>query len=141
VVSPVLVEWGVTVAFSTVDMNLFSPIFRTYLHNRHQFKLTFGILKFSNKKQLVKKRSIVLKGTLHRETTIFREIKKKLHNANSMSVQNKEVIKEQPTSRNLSATATRVLQCTCPVAASRKDFSAIHTSTSPHLNSSHTCFY
>ncbi len=52
----------------------------------------------------------------------------------------KEVIKEQPTSQNLSATATRVLQCTCPVAASRKDFSAIHTSTSPHLNSSHTCF-
>ncbi len=46
----------------------------------------------------------------------------------------KEVIKEQPTSRNLSATATRVLQCTCQVAASRKDFSAIHTSTSPHLN-------
>ncbi len=40
----------------------------------------------------------------------------------------KEVIKEQPTSRNLSATATRVLQCTCPVAASRKDFSAFHTS-------------
>jgi hypothetical protein len=30
----------------------------------------------------------------------------------------KEDIKEQPTSRNLSATATRVLQCTCPVAAS-----------------------
>jgi hypothetical protein len=40
---------------------------------------------------------------------------------------------EQPISRNLSATATRVLQCTCPAAASRKDFSAIHTSTSPHL--------
>jgi hypothetical protein len=34
----------------------------------------------------------------------------------------KEDIKEQPTSRNLSATATRVLQCTCPVAASRKYF-------------------
>jgi hypothetical protein len=30
-VSPVFEEWGVTVAFSTVDMNLFSPIFRTYL--------------------------------------------------------------------------------------------------------------
>jgi hypothetical protein len=40
----------------------------------------------------------------------------------------KEDIKEQPTSRNLSATATRVLQCTCPVAASCKDFSAIPTS-------------
>jgi hypothetical protein len=50
----------------------------------------------------------------------------------------KEDIKEQPTSRNLSATATRVLQCTCPVAASRKYFSAIHTS--PHLNSRHTWF-
>ncbi len=37
----------------------------------------------------------------------------------------KEVIKEQPTPRNLSATATRVLQCTCIVAASRKDCSAI----------------
>ncbi len=37
----------------------------------------------------------------------------------------KEVIKEQPSSRNLSATATRVLQCTCLVAASRKDRSAI----------------
>jgi hypothetical protein len=40
---------------------------------------------------------------------------------------NKEDIKEQPTSRNLSATATRVLQCTCPVAASRKYFSDILT--------------
>jgi hypothetical protein len=40
----------------------------------------------------------------------------------------KEVNKEQPSFRNLSATATRVRQCTCPVAASRKDFSAIHTS-------------
>jgi hypothetical protein len=39
--------------------------------------------------------------------------------------------REQPTSRKLSAPATRVLQCTCLVAASRKDFSAIHTS--PHL--------
>jgi hypothetical protein len=37
----------------------------------------------------------------------------------------KEVIKEQPSYRNLSATATRVLQCTCPVAVSRKYFSAI----------------
>jgi hypothetical protein len=44
---------------------------------------------------------------------------------------NKEDTKEQPTSRNLSATATRVLQCTCPVAATQKYFSAIHTS--PHL--------
>jgi hypothetical protein len=49
----------------------------------------------------------------------------------------KEDIKEQPTSRNLSATATRVLQCTMytvhahAVAASQKYFSAIHTS--PHL--------
>ncbi len=48
-------------------------------------------------------------------------------------VNTKEDIKDQPTSRNLSATTTKVLQCTCPVAASRKDFSAIHTSTSPHL--------
>ncbi len=48
-----------------------------------------------------------------------------------MFVFSKEDIKEQPTSRNLSATATRVLQCTFPVAASRKDFSAINTS--PHL--------
>jgi hypothetical protein len=47
----------------------------------------------------------------------------------------KEVNKEQPSYRNLSATATRVLQCTCPVAASRKYFSAIHTS--PHLTSTH----
>jgi hypothetical protein len=39
----------------------------------------------------------------------------------------KEVIKEQPSYRNLSATATRVLQCTCPVAVSRKYFSAILT--------------
>jgi hypothetical protein len=37
----------------------------------------------------------------------------------------KEVNKEQPSYRNLSATATRVLQCTCPGAASRKDCSAI----------------
>ncbi len=43
----------------------------------------------------------------------------------------KEDIKEQPNPRNLSATAKRVLQCTCPVAASRKDFSAIPNS--PHL--------
>ncbi len=43
-------------------------------------------------------------------------------------VSTKEVNKEQPSYRNLSATATRVPQCTCPVAASRKDFSAIHTS-------------
>jgi hypothetical protein len=43
--------------------------------------------------------------------------------------------KEQPSYRNLSATATRVLQCTCPVAASRKYFSAFHTS--PHLTSTH----
>jgi hypothetical protein len=49
-------------------------------------------------------------------------------------VPHKEDIEEQPTSRNLSATATRVLQCTCPVAASRKDFSAFHTS--PHLTPS-----
>jgi hypothetical protein len=47
----------------------------------------------------------------------------------------KEVNKEQPSYRNLSATARRVLQCTCPVAASRKYFSAIHTS--PHLTSTH----
>ncbi len=47
----------------------------------------------------------------------------------------KEDIKEQPTSRNLSATGTWVLQCTCPVAASWKYFSAIHTS--PHLTSTH----
>jgi hypothetical protein len=47
----------------------------------------------------------------------------------------KEVNKEQPSYRNLSATATRVHQCTCPVAASRKYFSAIHTS--PHLTSTH----
>ncbi len=49
----------------------------------------------------------------------------------------KEVIKEQPTSRNLSATAARVPQCTrtrtCPVAASRIYSSAIHTSH--HLTS------
>jgi hypothetical protein len=50
----------------------------------------------------------------------------------------KEVNKEQPAYRNLSATATRVLQCTCPVAASQKYFSAIHTS--PDLNSPHTCY-
>ena len=42
-----------------------------------------------------------------------------------LSVLPKEDIKEQPTSRNLSATATRVLKCTCPVVASRKYFSAI----------------
>jgi hypothetical protein len=47
----------------------------------------------------------------------------------------KEVNKEQPSYRNLSATATRVLQSTCPVAASRIYFSAIHTS--PHLTSTH----
>jgi hypothetical protein len=50
-------------------------------------------------------------------------------------VNTKEDIKEQPTSRNLSANGTRVLQCTCPVAASWKYFSAIHTS--PHLTSTH----
>ncbi len=43
------------------------------------------------------------------------------------TVNTKEDIKEQPTSRNLSATATRVLQCTWPFAASLKDFSAIDT--------------
>jgi hypothetical protein len=44
-------------------------------------------------------------------------------------VRGKEVIKEHSTSRNLSATATGVLQCTsslglstCPVAASLKEF-------------------
>ncbi len=47
----------------------------------------------------------------------------------------KEVNKEQPSYRNLSATATRVLQCTCPVAASWKYFSAIHPT--PHLTSTH----
>ncbi len=47
----------------------------------------------------------------------------------------KEDIREQPTSRNLSATATRVHQCTCPAAASRKYFPAFHTS--PHLTSTH----
>ena len=36
----------------------------------------------------------------------------------------KEVNKEQPSYRNLSATATRVLQCTWPIAASGKDCSA-----------------
>jgi hypothetical protein len=51
----------------------------------------------------------------------------------------KEVNKEQPSYINLSANATRVLQCTCPVAASWKYFSAIHTSTSPpHLTSTHS---
>jgi hypothetical protein len=53
----------------------------------------------------------------------------------SNSICTKEVNKEQPSYRNLSATARRVLQCTCPVAASRKYFSAIHTS--PHLTSTH----
>jgi hypothetical protein len=43
--------------------------------------------------------------------------------------------KEQPSYRNLSATATRVLQCTCPVAASWKYFPAIHPT--PHLTSTH----
>ena len=47
----------------------------------------------------------------------------------------KEVNKEQPSYRNLSATATRVLQCTCPVAASWKYFSAIHPT--PQLTSTH----
>jgi hypothetical protein len=47
----------------------------------------------------------------------------------------KEVNKEQPSYRNLSATATRVLQCTWPVAASWKYFSAIHPT--PHLTSTH----
>ncbi len=47
----------------------------------------------------------------------------------------KEVNKEQPSYRNLAATATRVLQYTCPVAASRKYLSAINTS--PHLTSTH----
>jgi hypothetical protein len=42
-----------------------------------------------------------------------------------VSVRTKEDIREQPTSRNLSANATKVLQCTCPVAAPRKYFSAI----------------
>jgi hypothetical protein len=46
-----------------------------------------------------------------------------------------EVNKEQPSYRNLSATATRVLQCTCPVAASWKYFSAIHPT--PQLTSTH----
>jgi hypothetical protein len=46
-------------------------------------------------------------------------------------VRTKEDIKEQPTPRNLSASAARVLQCTCPIAASRKDCSAIPNS--PHL--------
>ncbi len=53
----------------------------------------------------------------------------------SRTVTTKEVNKEQPSYRNLSGTATRVLQCTCSVAASRKYFSAIHTS--PHLTSTH----
>ena len=39
----------------------------------------------------------------------------------SALVLTKEVNKEQPSYRNLSATATRVPQCTCPVAASWKD--------------------
>ncbi len=54
----------------------------------------------------------------------------------STLVESKEVNKEQPSYTNLSATATRVLQCTCPVADSWKYFSAIHTS--PHLNLPHT---
>jgi hypothetical protein len=54
---------------------------------------------------------------------------------NSTYLYTKEVNKEQPSYRNLSATATRVLQCTCPVAASWKYFSAIHPT--PHLTSTH----
>jgi hypothetical protein len=50
-------------------------------------------------------------------------------------VSDKEDVKEQLTPRHLSATTTRVLQCTCPVAASRKYFSAIHTS--PPLTSTY----
>ncbi len=50
----------------------------------------------------------------------------------------KEDIKEQPTPRNLSATATRVLRI-CTVAASRKYFSAIHTS--PHLRPNPHTYY
>jgi hypothetical protein len=53
----------------------------------------------------------------------------------SLKLTTKEDIKEQPTPRNLSATAARVLQCTCPVAASRKEFSASPKSNSPHLSS------
>ena len=45
----------------------------------------------------------------------------------------KEDIKEPPTPRNLSATARRVLQCTWPVAASRKYFSAILLDFSTYL--------
>jgi hypothetical protein len=52
-----------------------------------------------------------------------------------MLVQTKEVNKEQPSYRNLSDTARRVLQSTYPVAASRQYFSANHTS--PHLTSTH----
>ncbi len=43
------------------------------------------------------------------------------------TVLSKEVNKEQPSYRNLSATATRVLQRTWPFAASRKDCSPIDT--------------
>jgi hypothetical protein len=42
--------------------------------------------------------------------------------AGEIGVGSKEGKKEQPSYRNLSATAQRVLLCTCPVAASRKDF-------------------
>jgi hypothetical protein len=55
--------------------------------------------------------------------------------ASALKLESKEVNKEQPSYRNLSATATRVLQCTCPVAASWKYFSAIHPA--PQLTSTH----
>jgi hypothetical protein len=66
-------------------------------------------------------------------TRLFRLINAR-NTLGEINDKDKEVIKEQPTSRNLSATATRVPQCTCPVAASRIYSSAIHTAhlTSPH---------
>jgi hypothetical protein len=56
-------------------------------------------------------------------------LKSKILETPGSLVTDKEDIKEQPTSRNLSATARRVPQCTCPVAATQKDFSAFHTSS------------
>jgi hypothetical protein len=52
---------------------------------------------------------------------------------NPRSDQTKEYIKKQPASRNLSATATRVLQCTCQLQLLGNIFQLF----TPHLTSTH----
>ncbi len=115
---------------------MFCPIFSVYFQAICKFSSGFFFKFFClslfalmlDKRSAHKTNKTIKMQNYKSSQTFFNSYQQLVHSSQESP---KEDIKEQPNPRNLSATATRVLQCTCTVAASRKYFSAIHTS--PHL--------